>query len=45
LRRVYDLRQKDDHATGFLVSKEAAKDELEKAKTFVAKVEEYLKTS
>lgn len=43
LRRAYDLRQKGDYATEFLVSKEEAEDGLEKAKTFVTKIEEYLK--
>ena len=42
LRRAYDLRQKGDYSTGFIVSKSAAKEMLEQAIEFVSKVDELL---
>lgn len=42
LRRAYDLRQKGDYATGFIVAEGEAKKSIEVTKSFVAEVEEYL---
>ena len=43
LRRAYDLRQKGDYATEFMIDKKDAEDGLNKAKTFIDKIENYLK--
>lgn len=43
LRRAYDLRQKGDYAIGFMVNRNDAEDELEKAKTFATEIENYLR--
>jgi uncharacterized protein (UPF0332 family) len=43
LRRAYDLRQKGDYAIGFMVNRKDAEDEVEKAKTFVTEIENYLR--
>ena len=42
LRRAYDLRQKGDYATGFIVAMREAKKSIEATKRFVAEAEEYL---
>jgi uncharacterized protein (UPF0332 family) len=43
LRRSYDIRQKGDYAIGFMVNKKDAEERLEKAKTFVTEIENYLR--
>ncbi len=43
LTRAYDLRQKGDYSTGFVVAEKEAKKNLERAKSFVTEVENYLK--
>ena len=43
LRRSYDLRQKGDYAIGFMVNKKDAEKGLEKTKTFVTEIENYLR--
>jgi len=42
LRRAYDLRQKGDYSTGFMVKESEAKEILEQAKDFISKIEKYL---
>lgn len=43
LRRAYDLRHKGDYAMGFAVSEKEARERLEGAKSFVSRVESYIK--
>lgn len=42
LRRAYDLRQKGDYSTGFMVKETEAKEILEQAKDFISKIEKHL---
>ena len=42
LRRAYDLRQKGDYSTSFMVKESEAKDILEQAKDFISTVEKHL---
>lgn len=42
LRRAYDLRQKGDYSTGFMVKESEAKEILEQAREFISKVEKHL---
>ncbi|MCW3136340.1 MAG: HEPN domain-containing protein [Canidatus Methanoxibalbensis ujae] len=42
LRRAYDLRQRGDYETGFMVTEEEARKLLEIAKNFVKVVLDYL---
>jgi uncharacterized protein (UPF0332 family) len=42
LRRAYDLRQKGDYSTGFIVSENEAKEILLQAKEFIGEIEKHL---
>ena len=42
LRRAYDLRQRGDYETGFMVAEEEARKLLEVAKNFVKAISDYL---
>jgi uncharacterized protein (UPF0332 family) len=42
LRRAYDLRQKGDYATGFMVSGSEAKKILEETTEFISEITKHL---
>ena len=42
LRRAYDLRQKGDYSTGFIVSENEAKEILKVSKEFLSEIEKHL---
>ncbi len=42
IRRAYDLRQKGDYSTGFMVSESEAKEILLQAKEFIGEIEYHL---
>ena len=42
IRRAYDLRQKGDYSTGFMVSESEAKEILSQAKEFKDEIEKHL---
>lgn len=43
LRRAYDLRQKGDYASGFIVNKKEAEEILKKANEFVNEMKKHIK--